>query len=329
LVSSSVLLSRKLATNSKNKKEVQTRKSKGIFEPRTFLRRARQMKHTRQKTNGMKRHMFLLPVFLVAVVALILGAAAPNSWARGWSHGYDWGHGDDDEIEIRFDEAEIFFELNDTDGDLGIHALIDGEPWKSIKIEFPNERTFLWISAWSKARRHGLTELSFESAEYPFEGDPGEVTLSPEQFFRRFPAGEYEIEGRTLEGEELESEVVVSHVMPAPPGNVQINGESAAEDCDADPLPSVSPPVTISWDPVTASHPEIGEDGVIAVAQYQLVVEREEPTLLIYSVNLPPGVTEFPIPEEFTDLGDEFKFEILVRAENGNRTAVETCFEVE
>jgi hypothetical protein len=27
-----------------------------------------------------------------------------------------------------FDEAEIFFELNNTDGDLGIHALIDACP---------------------------------------------------------------------------------------------------------------------------------------------------------------------------------------------------------
>ena len=63
--------------------------------------------------------------------------------------------------------------------------------------------------------------------------------------------------------------------------------------------------------------------------KYQVVVEREEPTLLIYSVDLPPGLTEFPIPEAFIDLGEEFKFEILVREESGNQTAVESCFEVE
>ena len=45
-----------------------------------------------------------------------------------------------DDEEIPFDEAEIFFELNNTDGDLGIHALIDGEPWKRLEIEDPNER---------------------------------------------------------------------------------------------------------------------------------------------------------------------------------------------
>ena len=28
----------------------------------------------------------------------------------------------------KFEEAELFFELNNTDGDLGIHAVIDGAP---------------------------------------------------------------------------------------------------------------------------------------------------------------------------------------------------------
>ena len=59
--------------------------------------------------------------------------------------------------------------------------------------------------------RQGLTEIFFESAEPTFD------ELSPEEFFRRFPEGDYEIEGITLEGEELESEVELTHVMPAPP----------------------------------------------------------------------------------------------------------------
>ena len=39
------------------------------------------------------------------------------------------GNGKDngEEPEIPFDEARLFFELNDTDGDLGIHGLIDGD----------------------------------------------------------------------------------------------------------------------------------------------------------------------------------------------------------
>ena len=93
------------------------------------------MKHTGSKSNGMKRHMRMLAILLVPLVALILGATAPELWAGG--------HDDDDEIP--FDEAELFFELNDTDGDLGIHALIDGEPWKKLEIAGPGERELLNI----------------------------------------------------------------------------------------------------------------------------------------------------------------------------------------
>ena len=46
----------------------------------------------------------------------------------------------DDDDEEPFDEARLFFELNDTDGDLGIHGLIDGEGWKWMSIESPDER---------------------------------------------------------------------------------------------------------------------------------------------------------------------------------------------
>ncbi|MCP4874615.1 MAG: hypothetical protein GY896_03945 [Gammaproteobacteria bacterium] len=33
----------------------------------------------------------------------------------------------DDNNEVPFDEARLFLELNDTDGDLGIHGKIDGD----------------------------------------------------------------------------------------------------------------------------------------------------------------------------------------------------------
>jgi hypothetical protein len=153
--------------------------------------------------------------------------------------------------------------------------------------------------------------------------------LAPERFFRRFPEGEYEISARTLDGGELDSTIVLSHVMPAPAGNITLSGIPAAENCDADPLPSVSDPVVIRWDPVTQSHPQIGKSGAVEIDRYQLVVEREEPALLVLNVDLPPEVTEFEVPEGFLALGEEFKFEIVVRAASGNQTATESCFEIE
>ena len=222
-----------------------------------------------------------------------------------------------------FDEARIYFELNDTDGDLGIHGLVDGEAWHVLRLLGPERRHQLVVTAKGSLGQQGLTEIFFESDEPSFD------ELAPEEFFARFPEGTWTILGRTLENDCLRSEVEVSHVLPAPPDGVEVSGEPAAESCDADPLPSVTEPVTISWDPVTTSHPEIGAEGPLEVAGYQLVVEREEPTLLVFSVDLPPDVTSFTVPEDFIALGDEFKFEILVRAENGNQTAIESCFTVE
>ena len=214
----------------------------------------------RQRSTGKNGYLWLLALLLISVAAIMLGTAVPNSWADD----------DDDDGEIPFDEAAIFFELNNTDGDLGIHALIDGEAWKKLEIENSRGREILDIKVRRSLRRQGLTEIAFESAEPTFD------ELDPEDFFRRFPEGEYEIEGKTIDGEELESEVYVSHVMPAPPSEVRVSGVDAAEDCDAD-LPVVSGDVTISWDEVTEAHPEIGIPGEeIEVDLYELVIENLE-----------------------------------------------------
>jgi hypothetical protein len=267
----------------------------------------------------MKYKSFLRKALAVAAVALIFGAAAPTVWA-------------DPPEEIELDEAEVFFELNDTDGDLGIHALIDGEPWWKLEIEDSEGHKILMIRNQGRLRAQGLTELFFESAEPTFD------ELFPEEFFDRFPEGEYTIEGTTLEGDVLVGEAEVTHVMPAPPVPT-VNLLPMAVQCD-DEEPGydatvTSAPVTIAWAEVTMSHPDPlgGGAGVqppvaVVINNYQVVVEEEELGLEM-SVILPPGVTSMTIPEEFTDLGDVFKYEVLAREESYNQTAVESCFVLE
>ena len=218
-----------------------------------------------------------------------------------------------------FEEAELFIELNDTDGDLGIHGSIDGEPWTMLAITAPDRRQVLQVAGQGNMRRQGLTQLFFESAEPTFD------ELEPEEFFDRFPEGTYRIVGRALEGGRITGTAVLSHVLAAPPSNVLVGGLPAAESCDAETLPTVAAPVTISWDPVTTSHPEIGKAGPVSIRRYQFIVEREGVNL---SVDLPPTVTSFTIPTAITSLGDEFKFEIIARTDTGNNTAVESCFQV-
>jgi hypothetical protein len=227
-----------------------------------------------------------------------------------------------------FEVVQIYLELNDTDGDLGIHGLIDGDDWKRLEIEGPGDKELMNIWLRNGLRRQGLTELFFESSEPPFN------ELSPAQFLQRFPQGKYEVEAVTLDGEEFEEEVRLSHVLAGPPQNVTVNGKPGAENCDGD-LPVVSPPVTINWDPVVTSHPTIGTPNVpVKVMQYQFVCEIERegktPEEIVFSVDLPKGRTRFTCPEEFTSFSDgEVKYEIITKLDNNNQTAIESCFEIE
>ncbi|WDD99829.1 hypothetical protein [Thalassomonas actiniarum] len=273
---------------------------------------------------------------------------------------------DDDEEDLPLSEAQLFFELNDTDGDLGIHGKADGDAWKRLRIESPNDRVLLDIKVKSRLKKQGLTELFFESAEPTFD------ELDPDKFFRRFPEGEYEIEAITLDGEELEGEVMLSHVIPAAPDGLML---SYAVDCDDDEeaddegeceeseevppaeferddegnselvcmeLEGVSEPeVTLSWEPVTMSHKEkgttaphghyLGKAGEVNVHHYEVVIETETEDELevVSSTLLPPDITSFEFPEEIMELSDEFKFEILIRDVNGNQSATEACFEID
>ena len=265
----------------------------------------------------------------------------------------------DDDGEEPFDEARLFFELNDTDGDLGIHGKIDGDEWKYLEIEDPRDRKMMHVWVRGRLRRQGLTELFFESAEPPFEG---EDSLDPERFFKRFPEGEYDIEGITLDGEERESEVYLSHVIPAAPDGITVNGATLPEGCDGE-LPVINPTggVTISWNAVTMSHAAkwagdedkiaLGEDGPIQVRYYEVVVEVDETDFKSTSI-IPPqdGVNSWTLPEDFFGLSEEgeYKIEILVRTNifdddgelvvvdvdgeeapvPGNKSAVESCFAV-
>ena len=117
------------------------------------------MKNTTKKSNGMKKHMLILPVFLVVVVALIVGATASVSWASGrWGFG-GWHYGDGGE----FEDAECGFEVNTTDFDTGFFACVDAEGWKSLQIYRKGENHWYkellyWVWATGQLGKLGITE---------------------------------------------------------------------------------------------------------------------------------------------------------------------------
>jgi hypothetical protein len=249
-------------------------------------------------------YMRLLPLL---TIPLALGSLAAPVSTRG------------EQTSQPFAEAELFFELNDTDGDLGIHASIDGGTWTSLEVEGPHDRSLLAIVSKGRLRSQGLTQLAFESQEPTFE------ELDPADFFRRFPEGVYKIEARAQGGGTFESAVGLSHVLAAP-AMATVSGVTAAESCDAATLPEVAAPVVIDWDPVTQSHPEIGKAGPVTISRYQFFVQQGNTKL---SLDLPPTATEFEIPASITAAGGQFKFEIIARTSTGNNTAIESCFRMQ
>ena len=213
----------------------------------------------------------------------------------------------DDEVEL--DEAEVFIEFNSTDTDFGIQFFWDGEPWEKMKVEGPDGKTVLKVKVSKSVKKQGLTEGFFESAEPPAS------VLPMKEFLKRFPAGDYEFEGKTLEGKEIEGETELTHIIPAPPKN--LSPKQGAE---------VSPslPLVVSFDAVTKDLD--GES--LEPELYQVVVETENDILRVFSIILEGDVSSpsVTVPPEFLQPDTEYKFEVIVQEESGNRTISETEF---
>ena len=244
----------------------------------------------------MKRHIRILSVFLVAMVALILSGAAPKAWAA----------------EIPFSKAKIIIEFNSTGNDVGVQVLLDGEPWKRVKIESPSGNQLLDIISSGSLRKQGLTELFFESSEPSLDEVPLDV------FLARFPEGKYEFEGITVEGDELAGKAMLTHVIPAGPVIL-----SPQEGDQVDPNNLV-----ISWEPVTE---KIAGSGKLKIVSYQVIVERTDndqlgAALRTFDIRLPATsdpIQSVTVPPEFLEPRTQYKFEVLGIEAGGNQTITE------
>jgi hypothetical protein len=241
----------------------------------------------------------MLSVFLVAMVALILVVAASQSWAE----------------EIPFSKVRIFIEFNATDNDVGVQVLLDGEPWKSLKIKGPNGSQLLSINTDGSLKKQGLTELFFESSEPSL----AEVPLA--EFLKRFPAGRYEFEGITVEGDELEGEAKLTHVIPAGPVIVSPQDECDSKDC------------VIEWQKVTQKIPGSGQ-GTLKIVAYQVIAARVDndnlgaaPRTFDIKLKATGAATQkVTIPPEFLESGKEYEFEVLAIEAGGNQTISSSSF---
>ena len=218
-----------------------------------------------------------------------------------------WGMPPEEEGEIELDDAAIFIEINDTDGDAGIQIFLDGEDWERMKITDPDGQQLLDIRARGSVGLQGLTELFFESAEPSFDEQP----LA--EFLGLFPEGIYEFEGRTTDGTELEGEAELTHVLPGAP--IIVLPLEDQDDVDAD-------NTVVQWlavaDPAGSS-----------IVGYQVIVIRESGEHLELVVDVEPTTLSITVPSEFMEEGTEYKVEVLAIEESGNKTITEREFETD
>ncbi len=221
-----------------------------------------------------------------------------------------------------FDEADIFFELNATAGDVGVHVSLDAERWKSLQITDPRGRDILRMEPQGSAAQIGLTELFFEGEE------PSLNRVPFRRFLQLFPPGRYKFEGTTRGGDTLRSKDRLSAELPCP---VRVVTPSPT-------APTAADAVVISWETVPGVYNpdtavcnfalDVGLVGFQVIAE---VVNESAGITRNYVVDLPRDATSARVPTEFLAPGlampgTEFKLEVIAIEDTGNKTITEAPF---
>lgn len=190
-----------------------------------------------------------------------------------------------------FADAELFFELNATDDDLGLQLFVDSDDgWKRVRVLDPDRREMLLFQTAGRLSRLGITELRFESAE-----------PSPEEVLALFPPGEYRFRGRTVGGRYLTSSATLSHDFPTQPTFTPSEGETVNHR-----------DVVVEWNAPGAE-------------QVEIIIEQDELEQVL-DVTLSADVRRLRVPAQFLTPGMEYKIEVLSTGENGNRIITESTF---
>ena len=227
---------------------------------------------------------------VLVVFAVVFGAAAPQASAK------------------KLSAAAIFFEINATDGDAGIQIFLDGDGWDRMKVFNPDGKKILDVKGKGGIGQQGITELFFESAEPSFEEQ------SLEELLALFPEGQYKFKGTQTNGKSLTGKARLTHDLPMAPNLIR----------PADGDDSVNPNNTVVEWQLVADPP--GSE----IIGYHVVVETEDPRLLIFAADVGPDTTSIEVPSEFMNGGGpEYKYEVLAIERSGNQTISEAEFETD
>lgn len=249
------------------------------------------MKTTVDYSATFRSNRFIKQTLLPAALGILMAAMPAPAWAKP-------------RVVIPFTDARIRIEVNATDGDSGLHVLLDAEGWKFVNITDPRGRLVFHVAGGGSVKKTGLTELFFESAE------PGFEELPLDQFLARFPAGDYRFVGETITGKKLSSKAKLTHALPD--GPVLLSPEEGAV---------VDPNNTLlRWEAVP-------DPAGSRIVRYEvLVVEDGSVPKRVLSATVPATATSMVIPPTFLVPNSSYKWEILAIEEGGNQTLSERSF---
>ena len=243
----------------------------------------------------MNSHPYRWATLAAMVAASFLAATALPAWSTDFEH-------EKNTPVVPLKDARLKIELNSTDRDAGVQLFIDADQWKSMDVYDPQGRLIFRATARGVMARQGGTELFIES------GEPSLDDVPLEQFLKRFPAGDYRIVGKGINGEKLVGVAKFTHNIPAGPVLV-----SPAEDAVVD-----TNNLVVRWQGVGPANgsPIIG---------YQVLVVRPDTGIralpkIILDVMMPAGATSMAVPPGFLQRDSAYEWEVLAIESGGNQT---------
>lgn len=216
---------------------------------------------------------------------------------------------------IPLKEAKLNIEHNATDNDTGFQGAIDSEGWSRLDVTGPGGLV-LSFEGKGALGELGVTELFFETVE------PENKDVSIAEMMKRLPAGEYNIEGPSMEMGESDGPTRgvawLTHDIPA--GPKLVSPKEGAE------VPAGE--ILVQWEPVTQTLD--GRD--VTIIAYQLIIEKDEephPHMIGkrgLSMYLPASTTSMTIAAGFLEPKTKYKWEVLAVEESGNQTLCSSAF---